>query len=94
MLKLSIPTEDNLYKELIDHPQVMRVVALLEGSKVDAIIKLHRNPGLIASFSRALVEGLIVEQTDEEFNNMLGASVKDIYIVHQLSKTKEKLYKK
>lgn len=80
MLKLSIPTEDNLYKELIDHPQVMRVVALSGGySKVDAISKLHRNSGLIASFSRALVEGLSVEQTDEEFNNMLGASVKDIY---------------
>lgn len=80
MLKLSIPTEDNLYKELIDHPQVMRVVALSGGySKDDSVKKLERNPGLIASFSRALVEGLSVEQTDEEFDNTLGASVKDIY---------------
>ena len=80
MLKLSIPTEDGLYTDLINHPQVMRVVALSGGySREDAVKGLRRNPGLIASFSRALLEGLNVDQTDEEFNNMLDNSVKDVY---------------
>lgn len=80
MLKLSIPTEDNLYKELIEHPQVMRVVALSGGySREDAVAGLKKNTGLIASFSRALLEGLNSAQTDEEFNTMLGDSVKDTY---------------
>lgn len=80
MLKLSIPTKDDFYSELIDHPQVIRVVALSGGySREDAVEKLKKNPGLIASFSRALVEGLSVDQSDEEFNDMLGKSIKDIY---------------
>lgn len=80
MLKLSIPTKDNYYSDLINHPQVIRVVALSGGySREDAVEKLSRNEGLIASFSRALVEGLSVEQTDEEFDNMLEKSVEGIY---------------
>ncbi len=80
MLKLSIPTEDNLYKEVIEHPQVMRVVALSGGySREDAVVGLEKNTGLIASFSRALLEGLNADQTDEEFNTMLGNSVKAVY---------------
>ena len=80
MLKLSIPTQDNFYKELIHHPQVMRVVALSGGySREDAVKGLEKNPGLIASFSRALLEGLSVDQTDEEFNTMLSNSVKQTY---------------
>lgn len=80
MLKLSIPTKDDFYSELIDHPQVVRVVALSGGySREDAVEKLKRNPGLIASFSRALVEGLSVDQSDKEFDDMLGKSIKEIY---------------
>lgn len=80
MLKLSIPTKDNYYSELINHPQVIRVVALSGGySREDAVDKLSKNKGLIASFSRALVEGLSVDQTDEEFDNMLGKSIENIY---------------
>ena len=80
MLKLSIPTIDDFYSELIVHPQVVRVVALSGGySREDSVKKLEKNPGLIASFSRALVEGLNVDQTEEEFNNMLGNSIEMIY---------------
>lgn len=80
MLKLSIPTQDNFYFELINHPQVMRVVALSGGySREHAVNLLEKNPGLIASFSRALVEGLNDSQTDKEFNHMLGNSVEAIY---------------
>lgn len=80
MLKLSIPTKDGFYSELIDHPQVVRVVALSGGySREDSVKKLERNPGLIASFSRALVEGLNVDQSEEEFNKMIGDSIETIY---------------
>ncbi|MFO7953127.1 MAG: fructose bisphosphate aldolase [Bacillota bacterium] len=80
MLKLSIPDEDGFYSELIEHPKVMRVVALSGGySREEAVIRLERNPGLIASFSRALLEGLNVHQSDEEFNAMLGNSIEEIY---------------
>lgn len=80
MFKLSLPTEANLYKDLMDHPNVMRVVALSGGySREDAIEKLSENKGLIASFSRALSEGLNVNQSQEEFNNLLGKSIKNIY---------------
>lgn len=80
MLKLSIPTKDNYYSELIDHPQVIRVVALSGGySREDAVDKLSRNKGLIASFSRALSEGLSVDQNDKEFNDMLVNSIENIY---------------
>ncbi len=80
MLKLSIPDEDGFYTELIEHPKVIRVVALSGGySREEAVKKLERNPGLIASFSRALVEGLNVNQSEEEFNAMLGNSIEEIY---------------
>ncbi|WP_153730752.1 fructose bisphosphate aldolase [Sporosarcina obsidiansis] len=80
MLKLTIPTEANLYKELIDHPRVVRVVALSGGySKDDANEKLKENEGLIASFSRALSQELNANQTDDEFNNALEKAVKSIY---------------
>ncbi|MBW7455602.1 fructose bisphosphate aldolase [Paenibacillus sepulcri] len=80
MLKLSIPTEDNFYSDLIEHPQVARVVALSGGyDQVEANEKLTHNHGLIASFSRALSEGLTAQQTDEEFNALLSQSIASIY---------------
>jgi fructose-bisphosphate aldolase class I len=80
MLKLTIPTEPDFYKELIDHPKVLRVVALSGGySRDEANELLARNHGLIASFSRALTEGLTAKQTDDEFNNALFASIDSIY---------------
>lgn len=80
MLKLSIPTVDNFYKDLIDHHKVVRVVALSGGYKrEDANLRLSRNEGLIASFSRALSEGLSADQPDDEFNAMLASTIKGIY---------------
>lgn len=80
MLKLTIPTQPNLYKELIDHPMVVRVVALSGGYSTDvANEKLKANDGLIASFSRALSQDLNVNQTDEAFNASLEKAVRSIY---------------
>lgn len=80
MLKLSIPTVNDFYKELIDDPHVVRVVALSGGySREDANDKLSQNHGLIASFSRALSEGLFANQSDEEFNKELTSTIKGIY---------------
>lgn len=80
MLKLSIPSKDNFYEELIRHPKVMRVVALSGGySRDEANELLTRNHGLIASFSRALAEGLSAQQSDAEFNAMMKDSVDKIY---------------
>ena len=80
MLKLSIPTVDDFYKELIAHPQVVRVVALSGGySREEANEKLTHNPGLIASFSRALSEGLSAGLTEDEFRNTLAESIQSIY---------------
>ncbi|WP_163538689.1 fructose bisphosphate aldolase [Gracilibacillus sp. YIM 98692] len=80
MLKLSIPTVADHYKELIDHPQVVRVVALSGGySREEANTKLKDHEGLIASFSRALSEDLNVKQSDEEFNATLKKAVESIY---------------
>lgn len=80
MLKLSIPTVANLYKELVDHPRVVRVVALSGGYSRDEANKfLAQNNGIIASFSRALVEGLTAQQSDEEFDRALDASIQSIY---------------
>ncbi|WP_426513069.1 fructose bisphosphate aldolase [Dactylosporangium sp. McL0621] len=76
MLKLSIPTQDDFYAELIEHPKILRVVALSGGySQHDADARLARNHGLIASFSRALTEGLRYQQTDDEFNRTLDTSI-------------------
>jgi len=80
MLKLSIPTVPNLYRELVDHPRVVRVVALSGGySRDEANKHLAENAGVIASFSRALVEGLTAQQSDAEFYKALDASIQSIY---------------
>ncbi|WP_261301028.1 fructose bisphosphate aldolase [Paenibacillus andongensis] len=80
MLKLSIPTENNFYSDLMEDPHVVRVVALSGGyTQAEANEKLAHNHGLIASFSRALSQGLTAEQTDDEFNTMLSKTIRDIY---------------
>ncbi len=80
MLKLSLPTVANLYRPLIEHPRVLRVVALSGGySRDEADALLAQNSGLIASFSRALTEGLSAKQSDEDFNAALDQSVQSIY---------------
>jgi fructose-bisphosphate aldolase class I len=85
MLKLTLPDQDDFYKECVAHPNVLKVVALSGGySRNDANAKLARNHGVVASFSRALSEGLTAQQTDAEFNAMLNSAVESIY---QASKT-------
>jgi fructose-bisphosphate aldolase class I len=80
MLKLTLPEQDDFYAELIKRPNVVRVVALSGGySREEANARLRRNHGIVASFSRALVEGLTAQQTDAEFNAMLDASIRSIY---------------
>ena len=80
MLKLSLPTKANLYKPLVDHPRVMRVVALSGGySREDANALLAQNAGMIASFSRGLTEGLSAKQSEAEFNAMLDGAIQSIY---------------
>lgn len=80
IFKLTIPSTDNFYRDLMLHPQVLRVVALSGGYlRSDANDKLAANHGLIASFSRALLEGLNDGQSDAEFNETLSQSIKDIY---------------
>ena len=80
MLKLSLPAEAGLFQPLIDHPTVLRVVALSGGfSRADACRELARNPGMIASFSRALLSDLRHQQSDAEFNRTLGTAIDEIY---------------
>ena len=80
MFKLSIPDVDGFYSDIMEDTHVVRVVALSGGySRDEADEKLARNPGLIASFSRALTQGLNVNQTEEEFNNLLRESIDAIY---------------
>ena len=80
MLKLTLPEEEGFYQELIDHPKVLKVVALSGGySRHDACEKLKQNPGMIASFSRAFTEGLSKQQSDEEFAATINASIEEIY---------------
>jgi len=80
MLKLTLPTKANLYKPLVDDPRVMRVVALSGGySRDDANARLKQNAGMIASFSRALTEGLSAKQSDAEFDAALGAAIDSIF---------------
>ena len=80
MLKLSIPAEANLFQPLVEHPSVLRVVALSGGfSRDEACRELAKNPGLIASFSRALLSDLRHQQSDEEFNSTLGRAIDEIY---------------
>ena len=80
MLKLTIPTEAGLYTELVKHPNVVRVVALSGGyNRDDSNALLAKNPGVIASFSRALTEGLSAQQSDAEFNGVLDKAIESIY---------------
>jgi fructose-bisphosphate aldolase, class I len=84
MLKLSIPTKDGFYTDLIEHPKVARVVALSGGySRDEANERLARNPGMIASFSRALTEGLSAQQSDAEFDRTLDQSIGSIFEASQ-----------
>jgi fructose-bisphosphate aldolase class I len=85
MLKLTLPEVDNFYQELVAHPRVLKVVALSGGySRDDANARLARQKGMIASFSRALTEGLTAQQSDAEFNAALDKAIESIY---QASKT-------
>ena len=80
MLKLSIPSKAGLFDPLVAHPKVLRVVALSGGfSREEACRELAKNPGMIASFSRALLSDLRAQQSDEEFNRTLGTAIDEIY---------------
>lgn len=80
MLKLTLPDSDNLYADFVSHARVVRVVALSGGySREDANARLSRNKGMIASFSRALSEGLSAQQSDSEFDSVLDATIAGIY---------------
>ena len=80
MLKLTLPERDDFYAECVGHPGVLRVAALSGGyTREEANARMARNPGLIASFSRALTEGLAAQQTDDEFDAMLDTSIASIF---------------
>jgi fructose-bisphosphate aldolase class I len=80
MLKLTLPETDGFYTELVEHPKVLRVVALSGGyTREEANARLSRNAGMIASFSRALTEGLSAQQSDDEFDAALDASIGSIF---------------
>src|SRR5262245_45771561 len=87
MLKLTLPEQDDFYAECIGHPKVLRAVALSGGyTREEANARLRRNHGIVASFSRALVEGLSAQQSDAEFNAMLDGSIQSIF---EASNTKQ-----
>jgi len=80
MLKITLPERDNFYADCIEHPKVLKVVALSGGySREEATDRLRRNHGIVASFSRALVEGLSARQSDAEFNALLDRSIQSIF---------------
>lgn len=80
MLKLTLPEQENFYAECVNHPNVLRVAALSGGyTREEANARMTRNNGVIASFSRALTEGLTAQQTEDEFNAMLDSSIASIY---------------
>ena len=80
MLKLTLPEQDNFYRDLIAHPRVLKVVALSGGySRVESNARLSRQNGMVASFSRALAEGLFAQQNDAEFNATLDATIESVY---------------
>jgi len=80
MLKLTLPEQDDFYSDFVRHPQVLRVVALSGGyTRAEANERLRRNHGVVASFSRSLVEGLTAQQSDAEYNAMLDASIQSIF---------------
>jgi fructose-bisphosphate aldolase class I len=80
MLKITLPERDDLYGEFVRHPKVVRVVALSGGySQEEGNRRLRRNHGVVASFSRALVEGLSIQQSDADYNARLDTSVRNIF---------------
>jgi fructose-bisphosphate aldolase class I len=80
MLKLTLPEHDNFYADFVKHPKVLRVVALSGGySRDEANNRLRRNHGIVASFSRALAEGLSAQQSTAEFNTTLDKSIQSIF---------------
>jgi len=80
MLKLTLPEQNDLYADFVKHPKVLRVVALSGGySREEANTRLRKNHGVVASFSRALVEGLTAQQSDAEFNATLDKSIQSIF---------------
>jgi fructose-bisphosphate aldolase class I len=80
MLKLTLPEQDDLYAECVSHPKVVRVLALSGGyTREEANTRLRRNHGVVASFSRALVEGLSAQQSDAEYNARLDAFIQSIF---------------
>jgi len=79
-LKLTLPEEDDFYADCVTHPKVVRVLALSGGySRKEGNDRLRRNHGIVASFSRALVEGLSAQQSDAEFNALLDAAIRSIF---------------
>lgn len=80
MLKLTLPEEQGFFNDLVNHPKILKVVALSGGySRKEACERLEQNPGMIASFSRAFTEGLSKDQTDKEFSDTINASIEEIY---------------
>lgn len=80
ILKIALSTENNLYKEVVEHPNMLRVVTLSGGrNREHANELLIRNKGVITSFSRTLTEGLMAQQSDEEFNATIAKSIDDVY---------------
>jgi broad specificity phosphatase PhoE len=80
MLKLTLPGQDDFYAEFVEHPKVLKVVALSGGySRQEGNDRLRRNHGVVASFSRALVEGLSVQQSEAEFDALLDSAIQSIY---------------
>jgi fructose-bisphosphate aldolase class I len=80
MLKLTLPEQDDFYADCVRHPNVLRVVALSGGyTREEANNRLRRNHGIVASFSRALVEELSAKQSDAEFNALLDGSIQSIF---------------
>ena len=83
-----MPEQDNFYSDLVSHPKVVRVVALSGGySQEDANDRLRRNHGMVASFSRALLEGLSAQQSDAEFNVVLENSIQNIFEASNIKQT-------
>ena len=80
MLKITLPEQPDVYSELVRHPKVLKVVALSGGySRQEGNDRLRRNHGVVASFSRALVEGLFAQQSDTQFDAMLDTAIQSIY---------------
>ena len=80
MLKLTLPEKDDFYRPLVEHPRVLKVVVLSGGySRDEANARLRRNPGLVASFSRALLEGLSAKQTEADFRATLDSTIQGVF---------------